>query len=54
MSITEELLNLVPAAEQLIEYLLNGNLDEANHKAKAVSQALALKLATREAAKLDP
>lgn len=49
-----ELLALVPAAEQLLEMLLGGKVEEAEQKAKALAQALALKRATREAAKVKP
>lgn len=54
MSPEAELLALVPAAEQLLEMLLGGKVEEAEQKAKALAQALALKRATREAAKVKP
>ena len=54
MSLESELLALVPDAEQLLELLLGGKVDEAEQRAKALAQALALKKATREAAKVGP
>lgn len=51
MSLASDLLSLVPAALELVKLLTAGEADKAERKAKALAQAIALKKATREAAK---
>ena len=48
------LLALVPEALELVRLLWDGNYDEAEHRAKALAQSIALKKATRQAAKVKP
>ncbi len=48
MSVENTLLSL---AVELVQHLRDGNADKAKQKAKAISQGLALKAATRAAAK---
>ncbi len=49
-----ELLALVPDALELARLLFAGDYDKAERKAKALAQSVALKKATREAAKVKP
>lgn len=51
MSVASELFSLVPAALELVQHLRDGDTDKAERKSKAISQGIALKKATRVAAK---
>jgi hypothetical protein len=49
---TNELLQLVPAALELVKLLTAGDVAKAERKAKALAQAIALKKAARELVKV--
>lgn len=51
MSVASDLLQLIPAALELVRLLHAGDYDKAERKAKALAQAIALKKATRAAAR---
>ncbi len=51
MSVTSELLGLVPAGLELLKLLRNGDAEGAERQAKAIAQSLMLKKTTRAAAK---
>lgn len=51
MSVASDLLSLIPAALELVKLLHAGEVEKAERKAKALTQAIGLKRLTREAAK---
>ena len=51
MSVTSDLVSLVPTALELVKMLRAGDVAGAEQKTKALAQGIALKKATRAAAK---